>query len=84
MEAIVQVVCGLACWSMSQIYPGVTPQEPLELHQDPEQQSTLLHTVPLGCQRCHSGDSCYSSLKASNSSLKLVTVLIKAGGAGGG
>lgn len=83
VEASVQVVCGLARWIKSQICPGVAPQEPLELHQEPEQQSTH-HTATLGSQRCHSRAWCYSSLKASNSSLKLVTVLIKAGGAGGG
>lgn len=54
METIVPVVCGLSRWSTSQICPGVSAQKPLELHQEPEQQSTHLQTVPLGWQRCHS------------------------------
>lgn len=85
MEAIVPAVCGLACWSMSQSHSGVTLEEMLELHQEPEQQRMLPITCPWAeCWRCHSGDWCYSYLKASNSSLKLVTAFVKAWWAGVG
>lgn len=46
METIVPVVCGLARWSTSQICPGVSAQKPLELHQEPEQQTHISKQCP--------------------------------------
>lgn len=40
------MVCGLARWSMSQICPGVNPQEPLELSQEPESRAHISIQCP--------------------------------------
>lgn len=77
MEAVVQVLCGPAGCSMSQIYPGAAPQE---------MTAGLHHEAELSVALGEDGDVILEAgvvlLKARNFSLKLVLVLIRACGAG--